>query len=322
MARPSDRADPTLSLIVPTRNRRDRLAHLLSALERECESGAPFEVVITVDGATDGTEAMLAARHTPYPLRVVAQPQRGASAARNAAIAAAVGDVLLFVDDDVIPQEGLLQRHLAVHRDDPLAAVAGRMAALPGRVLPPWLEWDAAILDRHYAKVTNGQLAPSWHEFFTANASVRREHALAVGGFAEPFGREEDIEFARRLAKRGLRFYFLPDAVIHHDPDKTLETWLRVATERGRYQQLFKAGDMRQEWRKRHLLNRMLARLCVGHAARTRLVVGALKRAIAATGRGPRPIQRLVCSALVNIKYWAGVADAAGPVPGLWRSIE
>jgi GT2 family glycosyltransferase len=315
-------ADPTLSLIVPTHNRRERLGRLLAGLEREHARGAEFEVVVTVDGSTDGTEAMLAALRTPYPLKVVTQAQRGAPAARNAAIAAAAGEVLLFVDDDVVPQDGLLERHVAVHRDDPLAAVAGRMARPTDQTLPLWLDWEATLLERHYARVVAGVLAASWHEFFTANASVRRAHALAVGGFDERFLREEDIEFAYRLAKSGLRFHFLSDAVVRHDSGKTLETYLRMAFERGRYQYMFKGERMREEWVQRHPLDRMLARWCIGHSERTRIVVDALERLIAAPRVGPRRLQFLLCSALVNIKYWAGVAEATGLGVGLWRLME
>lgn len=312
---------PTLSVIVPTHNRRERLAHLLTGLERQHASGARFEVVVTVDGATDGTEAMLAGLRAPFPLRVIAQAQGGASAARNAAIAAASGDVLLFVDDDVLPQDGLFERHLAVHRRDPLAAVAGRMAAPPTRALPVWLEWEARLLERHYARLVAGRISPSWHDFFTANASVRREHVLAAGGFDQRLRREEDIELARRLASRGLRFYFLSDAVVHHDPDKTLEAWLRLASERGRFQLMFKRQDLRADWRQRHPLNRVLARWCVGHAVRTRIVAGALERSMRAAPAGLHRVRMLLCSALVNLKYWGGVADAAGP-GALWRILE
>jgi GT2 family glycosyltransferase len=317
---------PTLSVIVPTRNRRDRLRRLLSALEHEWARGTPFEVVVAVDGATDGTDEMVAGLRTPYPLRHVSQPRRGASGARNAAIAAAAGDVVLFIDDDVLPKEGMIEQHLAVHRQDDRAAIAGRMARPPDRTLPVWLDWEAAILERHYSRLVSGRIAPSWREFFTANASVRREHALAVGGFDETFLREEDIEFAYRLSTRGLRFHFLPDAAVYHEPDKTLETWLRLMSERGRYhlmlhERMGTAGEpsIVENWRHRHPLNRLLTQWCLGHPTRTRLVVEALERSITSPHRWSRRLQFLLCSALVNIKYWGGVAQLTGQPVGWLR---
>src|SRR5947209_498379 len=110
--------DPTVSVIVPTYNRRTRLGRLLAALDRQHRSGVRFEVVIAVDGATDGTAEMLAGLRPSFPLEVIKLAQGGPAAARNAAIAAATGEVLLFLDDDVVPQDGLFERHLAVHRRD------------------------------------------------------------------------------------------------------------------------------------------------------------------------------------------------------------
>src|SRR5256885_6588786 len=102
----SSGGEPSVSVIIPSYNRRERLRRLLSELERHRERGSSFEAVVAVDGSTDGTVDMLSALRSGFPLRVVTQPQRGPAAARNAALAAARGDVLLFLDDDVTPRPG------------------------------------------------------------------------------------------------------------------------------------------------------------------------------------------------------------------------
>lgn len=323
-----DRRDLSVSVIVPTYNRRERLGRLLAALERHHRAGASFEVFLTVDGSEDGTQAMLASLRTAYPLRVIVQPRSGPSAARNAAIAAATGDVLLFLDDDVVPQDGVFERHLAVHRGDPLAAVIGKIAAPPGLALPVWLEWEAAMGERLYSEMLAGRQATGWRQFFTANASVRREHVLAVGGFDTTFTRTEDMELAHRLADRGVRFYFVPEAIVHHEPDRTLAGWLHMAFESGRHRvflerQVGAAGTttIQLDWQQRHPLNRTLARWCVGHAGRKRLAVAALRYAIASARLGSRRSRLLLCSALYNLGYWDGVAVATGLGTKIWRQL-
>ena len=313
MRMPGD--DLSVSVIIPSHDRCDRLARLLATLDRPSATGGSFEVIVAVDGSTDGTLEMLESLRTGYPLRVVAQPCRGPAAARNAAIAVARGDVLLFLDDDVTPVDRLIERHLAVHRLSERAAVIGRMAAPPGVQLPPWLEWEAALLDRQYAWMLRGAYPTDWRAFYTANASVRRAEVVAVGAFDERLLRQEDIELARRLAERGVGFHFIPDAVVHHHPDRTFEGWLRAASERGRQDvRLEREGGAHEqsltaEWRRRHLLNRALARWCVGHPLRTRAVVAALRRALS-LARGAARARRLICSALFNVQYWSGVAEA------------
>jgi glycosyltransferase involved in cell wall biosynthesis len=317
--------DPSVSVIVPTYNRRSRLGRLLAALERQHRSGALFEVIVAVDGATDGTAEMLSGFRASYPLTVIRQERRGPAAARNAAIAAATGEVLLFLDDDVVPQDGLFERHLAVHRRDRHAAAVGRMSAPPGARLPPWLDWEAALLDRHYTRILSGDIPADWRIFFTANASVRREDAIAAGCFDVRFTREEDIELAHRLAGRGVGFHFLPQAVVHHDPDRTMATWRHVAFERGRHDYMLETQlrraerSMLDEWQQRHPINRALARCCVGHQGRTRLLAGALERAITSAFQRSRRLRLLLCSALFNVMYWEGVAQAAGLGAGVWK---
>src|SRR5438876_970797 len=169
--------NPTVSVIVPTYNRRTRLGRLLAALDRQHRSGVRFEVVITVDGATDGTAEMLARLRPCFPLEVIKRAQGGPAAARNAAIAAATGEVLLFLDDDVVPQDGLFERHLAVHRRDPRAAAVGRMSAPPGAVLPPWLDWEAALLDRHYDRILSGVIGAARRSSPARSSTRSRRHS-------------------------------------------------------------------------------------------------------------------------------------------------
>ncbi|HEV8468124.1 MAG TPA: glycosyltransferase [Candidatus Limnocylindria bacterium] len=313
-----------MSVIVPSHNRRARLERLLIELERHHREAGNLEVIVAVDGSNDGTVEMLSARRAPYPLRVIAQPRRGPAAARNAAIAAARGDLLLFLDDDVRPQEGLFERHLAFHRANARAAAIGRMAAPREHPLPPWLEWEAALLERQYARMQRGLIETDWRVFYTANASVPRDEVIAAGGFDERFVREEDIELASRLASRGVSFKFLPDAVVHHVPDRTFEGWLAAAFERGRHDLILESNlgfaerSLPDDWRRRHPLSRTLTRWCVGHEARTRLVVGWLRSAMVAPAPVPR---RLLCSALFSVKYWAGVAEASGLRARLWRDL-
>ena len=78
---------PRVSIIVPTYNRRDRLQRLLRTLESAVEQSPLFEVIVVVDGATDGSVEMLRQFEASYALRVLEQPNQGPAAARNLGIA-------------------------------------------------------------------------------------------------------------------------------------------------------------------------------------------------------------------------------------------
>src|SRR5688500_18641430 len=101
-------------------------------------------------------------------------------------MAAARGDVVIFLDDDVVPAAGVIEAHLDIHRSDSRAAVFGRIGALPGpKAAPPWVRWEMALLLRQQEALRTGSEQPGPKWFFTGHASVRREHALAIGGFDE-----------------------------------------------------------------------------------------------------------------------------------------
>lgn len=323
--------DLSVSIIVPTFNRRERLRRLLTSLESAAKGGAAFEVVVAVDGATDGTGEMLAALEPSYSLRVLHQGNAGPAAARNRALSAVVGEVLLFLDDDVIPIEGLVERHLAIHRRDPSAVVIGPMVPPRGIELAPWVLWEASRLQRQYNAMAAGAWEPTARQFYTGNASLRREHALAVGGFDETFKRAEDVEFAFRLADRGLRFHFVSGAAVWHDPGRSFESWVRVPYEYGRYDVIMARERGRpwlldvayREWSRRHPLNRLLPRWCVGHPRRQRFVRTTLGLVVSRMHSGPRVWQRVqvaLCSPLFSIQYWQGIADATGLGAQVWQT--
>jgi glycosyltransferase involved in cell wall biosynthesis len=143
----------TVSVVIPSFNRRDSLVEVLDALGRQTYPPDRFDVFVVLDGSRDGSEEMLAARgHAGGPpVTAIWQPNAGAGAARNHGAAAAGGDLLLFLDDDVVPEPQLIAAHAAAHREHPGDVVLGRMRfAARGRA-GVVTDWDAEWYERHFA---------------------------------------------------------------------------------------------------------------------------------------------------------------------------
>src|SRR3954451_11313207 len=104
----------TLSVVIPTYNRVGPLERCLIALARQTYPDDAFEVVVVVDGSTDGTLEMLERINTPYPLHVCPQANQGAGVARNQGIEVATGTYCLFIDDDIMTDEDLIAEHVRV----------------------------------------------------------------------------------------------------------------------------------------------------------------------------------------------------------------
>jgi glycosyltransferase involved in cell wall biosynthesis len=115
---------PRLTVVVPTYQRRSIVLATLEALERQ-DTEDLFEVVVVVDGSTDGTAQALQGREWAFPIHVLQQSNRGAATARNVGAANGGADIILFLDDDMEATPGLLRIHLEAYETEADAVVGG-----------------------------------------------------------------------------------------------------------------------------------------------------------------------------------------------------
>lgn len=206
---------PAIAVVVPSYNRRGPLERVLGGLARQtAPAGAAFETVVVLDGGTDDSAAMLEqwVRDGRLPgLRWLAQPNSGQAAARNAGAAAARAPVLLFVDDDVVPEPELVARHLARHGAGERIAVLGDCELVRDPRRSMYLRFVWGWWEDLYHTRTRPARAVSYHDFCAGNVSLRRDDYLASGGFDPAFRGYggEDYELGFRLLDRGVRF--VPD---------------------------------------------------------------------------------------------------------------
>jgi GT2 family glycosyltransferase len=304
----------SVSVVVPTYNRRLGLARTLSGLANQGALSAGLEVLVVVDGSPDDTAEWLRTATFPFTLRPILQQNQGPAAARNAGIRAATGSLILFVDDDTEPQPGLVAEHVAAHREADDLAVTGPLGSLP-RYPQPWVAWEQRQVERQYQAMLRGEWAPTFRQFWTGNASVRREHLLAAGGFDTAYLRAEDVELALRLHRRGLRFRFRPSARVLHHVSRSLESWCRMHRAYGEAEpRIFGEEDafLTDNFGRLHRATKLLVRATAGQAAAApaaRALRGALLAAErAGTARGTHA----VCSALANLLFWDALATALG----------
>jgi glycosyltransferase involved in cell wall biosynthesis/peptidoglycan/xylan/chitin deacetylase (PgdA/CDA1 family) len=203
-----------LSVVVPTRNRRDVL--ILRTLPAMFDQQIPAdeaEIIVVVDGATDGTALALRELKSPFSLGIIEQSNRGPSAARNAGIRSARGDVVLFIDDDILCGPDLFRKHIEAHAGQVRSVVYGRLSIAPESP-PSVLKFaNEAWYEQYYARIEsqNGLKLPQ-NDYLISNSSIPRATLLECGGFDETMTAKEDYELALRLWKMGLRFIYQPDA--------------------------------------------------------------------------------------------------------------
>ena len=209
-----------LSIVIPTRDRRERLIATLDALDRQRLDGIGVEVVIADNGSSDGTPAALRARAAGVlPLVVVEESRPGASFARNAALEHVRAPLVLLLGDDMVPAtDDVLARHVALHgaRPEPAYAVLGQVRwAEPVDEFMRWLE--RAGFQFSFDHVSAGPVDPAAY-LYSSHASLKTAALRDAGGFdGERFPYlGEDIELGIRLRRAGLVLDYRPELLVHH----------------------------------------------------------------------------------------------------------
>lgn len=311
-----------ISVILPTYNRLSQLKQVLDGFAVQTFPQDAFELVVVSDGSTDGTDAYLQMVEVPFHLRPIFQKNQGAAAARNAGVAAAVGELILFIDDDVVPDPNLIQEHICLHHahGDKLV-VLGPMLTPADYELMPWVLWEQEMLYKQYDDMAQGRWQPTARQFYTGNTSLARKHLLKAGGFDTQFRRAEDVELAYRLMAFDLEFVFAPQAVGHHYANRSFRSWLATPYAYGRNDVIFTQNKgqswllptVYKEFYTRHQFLQQLVRTLLDKPTASKWVVGSLNQsAKLGTLFKLSRVARLAYSCIFNLSYYQGVADELG----------
>ena len=308
-----------VSVIVPTRQRREAVRRLLAALGKQTLAAGRFEVIVSVDGSNDGTVEMLDQLSPPYALRRVVQPHGGRAAACNAGVRAAQGETVVLLDDDMVPVPECLSAHLGAHAGHPRTGVLGAVPVEIGESAPPVAAYIADRFDRHLTKISAPGYTFLVRDFYSGNFSIRRDLLVGVGLFDEAFTiyGNEDIDLWLRLDRAGVRLHYSAAAIAYQGYAKTFADLARDTMAKGRTSVLL-ATKHPQAFSSLKLatLHSASPRWRAARGALVRLSlrcpavsVGVTKVVAAAERRRPRHLSRMYDLAL-DYFYWLGAYQA------------
>jgi glycosyltransferase involved in cell wall biosynthesis len=203
-----------LSLVIATYNRAGLLTRTLQALATQrVEPDVDYEVIFVDDGSTDDTGALItSAAASCDRLRYLRLDHTGSPGGpRNAGMRAATGEIIILIDDDVVPDAEFVQAHAAFHQahQDEAEAALGELYLDEATRRDPMSLFHAFP----YHEAAQAQRL-SYLFFWTCNVSLKSSFMLRYGMFDEDAALHplEDMECGYRLFQAGLRLRFLPAA--------------------------------------------------------------------------------------------------------------
>ena len=207
--------DIKLSVIIPTFNRRDVLERTAPELLAQDFPPEDLELIYVVNGSTDGSAEMLRGLKPKSALRILEQPNRGPSAARNNGLKEARGGLVLFLDDDLLCPPNLLTQHFCAHSSLAPVVVHGPVyiAEESPQTIVRYI--SASVYEECYLHRDPAAGLPfPMNASSLVNSSMPRAMLLECGGFDEHTRSAEDLELGLRLWRKGTEFRFLPAAQV------------------------------------------------------------------------------------------------------------
>ncbi|MDJ0659420.1 MAG: glycosyltransferase [Crocosphaera sp.] len=203
-----------ISVVIPTYNRKPILEKCLKALEKQQlndDKISDYEVVLVDDGSTDGTLEWLKENQQDFPhVFCFSQDHNGPSAARNLGVNKAKGDIIIFIDSDLVVTETFLQCHAD-------ALIKGEKKLGSDRLFTYGAVINTCNFDDPTSepyKITDFSAA----YFATGNVAIAKKWLEKAGLFDTRFQLYgwEDLELGVRLKQLGLTLIKCPEAVGYH----------------------------------------------------------------------------------------------------------
>lgn len=237
-------ADVDVSVAICTRNRALSLRETLESLcDLDIPEGVRWELLVIDNGSTDATGDVVLSFRGALPIRLVSEPRAGLAHARNRAVDAAGGALLLWTDDDIVVDSGWLAAYVRAAAERPGAAVFGGPIAVmfEGRP-PPWLLRVRPRVGGAYAARDLGPEpvpldARANRLPFGANYAIRTD-VQRKWRYDPALGRQpgrsvrsgEETALLRSVLASGEQGWWVPDARVTHriGPERQTERWLRA----------------------------------------------------------------------------------------------
>ncbi len=219
------------SIIIPCYNCEKTIKTILTAISKQTLK--PKEIIVIDDGSTDRTKEIIfeVLKKEKLNIRYFWQKNSGPAKARNEGAKRATAEIITFADSDCIPEINWLFEMIKPFEKKDVSGIQGAYKSRQKELIARFGQIE---IEERYEKMKHSKNI-DWIGSYSA--AFRRKEFLSLGGYDEsfPIASGEDPEFSFRLAKRGGKLIFNPNAIVYHTHPSKLVKYLKTKFFRAYY---------------------------------------------------------------------------------------
>ena len=222
---------PRISIIIPSYNSEKTISRCLEALRHQSLPRSEYEIIVIDDGSLDNTQQIL---NSMPDIRAYFQNNDGPSSARNFGVKQSQGEIIVFTDSDCIPDPDWLDKLTAPLAQPEVAGSKGVYRTRQKGLIARFCQKEFEERYRHLSQYQYIDFVDSY------SAAFRKDAFYSVGGFDTefPLPNNEDVELSYKLASRGYKMVFVPDAAVYHAHPDQLSRYLKLKFSRAFWRML------------------------------------------------------------------------------------
>lgn len=232
-----------ISLIATTLNEADSILDFLKSLENQRKLD---EVIIADGGSDDGTVEIIKVFNlkAKTPIRLIKEKDINIAEGRNLAISKAKGEIIATTDAGCVIDEKWLEEITSpFYKNKKIRAVSGFFKPFPKTILEKYI---AAVTIPVLKYIQGDKFLPS-----SRSVAFKKSVWKKVGGYPEWLPICEDLVFDVKIRKKGIKFYFTPQAIVYWRPRRTIARFFK------QYYYYARGDGHAKLWAYRHLIRYM-----------------------------------------------------------------
>jgi GT2 family glycosyltransferase len=220
------------SVIIPSYNPTLKLSETLDKLVPQTVFIDELIIIIDNENYSDYTKSLMEMFSSTLKLKIYSQPNSGRAAARNKGAEISTGDIIIFLDDDMLAEKDLIEKHIQYHNKSFDTIVSGN-----GYRNPKYADYNFGgfliQMEEGWKRDTIGigDITLQKFNFTACNMSLPKSVFIQLNGFDTRFSDGEDFDFGVRAIIKGIRIIYDTNLLAWHNDWPAIDTYIKRQNE-------------------------------------------------------------------------------------------